>query len=147
VVLAAGTFDLLHPGHVAYLDACKRQGEHLVVCVAGDRRVRRRKGPGRPLLRARVRAHLVLALKPVDTVFVSDARPFAERTLRALRPDVIVTTEDEPTPRAKASFITAFRRAHPEIRLHLMKRRESPVPAFSTSHVLAQLKRRPAAAD
>src|SRR2546428_13773418 len=49
VVLAAGTFDLLHPGHLDYFEWARRHGDVLVVCVVGDERTRRRKNTGRPI--------------------------------------------------------------------------------------------------
>ena len=87
VALANGCFDVLHVGHVRYLDAAKAEADVLVVGVNGDDSVRRLKGAGRPILEEGERALLVAALKPVDHVVV-----FAEddvgALLRALRPDV-----------------------------------------------------------
>ena len=109
VVLTGGTFDIIHPGHVDYLEWCKRQGDLLVVCVIGDKRTRRRKQAGRPMVRQEWRALMVSSLKPVDLVFVSDRRPFEEQIIRAIRPDVVVTPADEPSKKAKIEFASYFR--------------------------------------
>lgn len=114
VVLTGGTFDIIHPGHVDYLEWCKRQGDLLVVCVIGDKRTRRRKQAGRPMVRQEWRALMVSSLKPVDLVFVSDRRPFEEQTIRAIRPDVVVTPADEPSKEAKIEFASYFRSKNPK---------------------------------
>ena len=86
VVLAGGCFDLLHVGHVRYLEAARALGDLLVVGVNGDGEVRRLKGEGRPLLPERERAEMVAALRAVDYVTVFDEPTVAELLL-ALRPD------------------------------------------------------------
>ena len=87
VVLANGCFDLLHVGHVRYLEGAKREGEVLVVGVNDDAGVRALKGEGRPVLAAADRARLVAALEPVDYVTIFDA-PTVVPLIEALRPDV-----------------------------------------------------------
>src|SRR4029078_2770902 len=80
-------FDLLHVGHVRYLQGAREQADLLVVGVNADDSVRRLKGEGRPLMPAGDRALLVAALKSVDHVVVF-AEPDVGELLRALRPDV-----------------------------------------------------------
>ncbi len=87
VVLANGCFDLLHAGHVRYLDGARRQGDVLVVAVNSDASARPLKGPGRPILAAEARARLVAALGAVSYVTVFD-EPDVVALLTALRPDV-----------------------------------------------------------
>jgi rfaE bifunctional protein nucleotidyltransferase chain/domain len=87
VVLANGCFDLLHAGHVRYLDGARRQGDVLVVAVNSDSSARPLKGPGRPILPAEARARLVAALGAVSYVTVFD-EPDVAALLIALRPDV-----------------------------------------------------------
>jgi rfaE bifunctional protein nucleotidyltransferase chain/domain len=87
LVLANGCFDLLHVGHVRYLEAARRLGDWLVVGVNGDGAVRRLKGPGRPLMPARERAEILLALRAVDAVVVFDDDTAADLVAR-LRPEV-----------------------------------------------------------
>ncbi|MBI2838552.1 MAG: adenylyltransferase/cytidyltransferase family protein [Acidobacteria bacterium] len=86
VALANGSFDLLHVGHVRYLQAAKRLSDVLVVCVNSDRSVRGYKGPGRPVQPERERAELVAALACVDFVTIFDD-PDVNRLLELLRPD------------------------------------------------------------
>ena len=87
IAFANGCFDLLHVGHVRYLQAAREQGDVLVVGVNGDRAVTALKGEGRPLLPAEARAELVAALESVDYVVVFDDVT-AESLLRDLRPHV-----------------------------------------------------------
>ena len=87
IAFANGCFDILHPGHVRYLQAAKQQGDILVVGVNSDPSVAALKGPGRPLLPAAARAELVAALEPVDYVVLFDELN-VEALLSELRPDV-----------------------------------------------------------
>ena len=87
IVLANGCFDLLHVGHVRYLEGARREGDVLVVAVNDDEGVRRLKGEGRPLLEARDRARLVAALAAVDYAVIF-TEPTVTALIEALRPDV-----------------------------------------------------------
>ena len=84
---ANGAFDLLHVGHVRYLEAARREADRLIVAVNDDDSVRALKGPGRPVMPAADRAELVAALRAVDYVLI-----FPEATvtplLEVLKPDV-----------------------------------------------------------
>ena len=87
ISFANGAFDLLHVGHVRYLQGAAQEGDVLVVAVNDDASVRALKGDGRPVLAAEARAELVAALRCVDYVVI-----FPELTVgplpEALRPDV-----------------------------------------------------------
>ncbi len=87
VVLANGHFDLLHVGHVRYLEGARAVGDVLVVGVNGDEVTRKLKGPGRPILSVVERAEVVSALECVDIVVVFDEVNVAA-LLERLRPDV-----------------------------------------------------------
>jgi D-glycero-beta-D-manno-heptose 1-phosphate adenylyltransferase len=87
IVLANGCFDLLHVGHVRYLEGAWREGEVLVVGVNSDASMRPLKGDGRPILPADARAQLVAALGIVSYVTVFE-EPDVVALLAALRPDV-----------------------------------------------------------
>jgi len=87
VVFANGCFDLLHVGHVRYLQGSRAEGDVLVVGVNSDRAVGVLKGPGRPLLPAEARAELVASLESVSYVMIFDDLT-VEGVLRDLRPDV-----------------------------------------------------------
>ncbi len=87
VVLANGCFDILHVGHVRYLQGAKALGDLLIVAVNSDAQTQRLKGKGRPLIPQEQRAELVASLAAVDLVTIFDEPTVAE-LLRALRPDV-----------------------------------------------------------
>jgi rfaE bifunctional protein nucleotidyltransferase chain/domain len=84
---ANGAFDLLHVGHVRYLDAAKREADRLIVAVNDDDSVRALKGPNRPVLAAADRAELVAALRAADYVVIF-SEPTVDSLLRVLKPDV-----------------------------------------------------------
>jgi len=93
IVFTNGCFDLLHPGHVALLQAARGRGDLLVVGLNDDRSVRALKGPGRPVLGQRERASMLAALECVDYVTVFSERTPLE-TIRCLEPDVLVKGAD-----------------------------------------------------
>ncbi len=87
IAFANGCFDLLHVGHVRYVEGASREGDRLIVAINDDASVRELKGPGRPILPAAARAELVAALRGVDYVVVfsgATVGPLLER----LHPDV-----------------------------------------------------------
>jgi rfaE bifunctional protein nucleotidyltransferase chain/domain len=87
VVMANGVFDLLHVGHLRYLEGAKALGDFLVVAVNSDASARALKGPGRPVIPQGERTELLAALACVDLVVVFDEAD-ARAVLRALRPHV-----------------------------------------------------------
>jgi rfaE bifunctional protein nucleotidyltransferase chain/domain len=87
IAFANGCFDLLHVGHVRYLQAAAKEGDRLVVAVNDDLSAAALKGPGRPVIRAADRAELVAGLRDVDYVVVF-SEPTVESLLRRVRPDV-----------------------------------------------------------
>lgn len=93
VVLTNGCFDLLHPGHLALLEAARAQGDVLVVALNSDRSVLGLKGPGRPVIPEQERAETLLALEAVDRVVLYDD-PTPIQVIRALLPDVLVKGAD-----------------------------------------------------
>ncbi|HEY4951018.1 MAG TPA: adenylyltransferase/cytidyltransferase family protein [Candidatus Acidoferrales bacterium] len=87
IVFANGVFDLLHVGHVRYLESARAEGDLLVVGINSDSSTRELKGPGRPILTERARATLVAALKSVDYVVIFDEFN-VNSLLKELQPDV-----------------------------------------------------------
>ena len=87
IAFANGCFDLLHVGHVRYLEGAAAEGDRLVVAINDDESVRRLKGRGRPILPAADRAELVAALRWVDYVVIFP-EPTVGPLLEATRPDV-----------------------------------------------------------
>jgi D-beta-D-heptose 7-phosphate kinase/D-beta-D-heptose 1-phosphate adenosyltransferase len=93
LVITNGCFDLLHPGHVALLEAARAEGDRLLVALNSDASVRVLKGEHRPVLPEGERAELLLSLEAVDRVALYD-EPTPIRVIRALRPDVLVKGAD-----------------------------------------------------
>ena len=87
IAFANGAFDLLHVGHVRYLESAALEADVLVVAVNDDESVRGLKGEGRPIMKAEDRAELVAALRCVDYVVIFP-EPTVGPLLEALRPDV-----------------------------------------------------------
>jgi D-beta-D-heptose 7-phosphate kinase/D-beta-D-heptose 1-phosphate adenosyltransferase len=93
VVFTNGVFDLLHPGHVRYLQDARRLGNLLIVGLNSDRSVRAIKEPGRPLNSEDERAEVLLSLECVDAVVVFDEdNPHA--LIQAIQPDILVKGAD-----------------------------------------------------
>ena len=104
LVLTSGTFDLLHVGHLEYLEAVKDLGDILVVMLSSDERVKARKGPERPIITENQRAQMLDALKIVDYVFIDPATnppdqvdPVHAEIAADLQPEIYAT--DGPDPR------------------------------------------------
>lgn len=87
IVLANGCFDLLHVGHIRYLEAARRLGDILVVGINSDEQVKGLKGANRPLMPENERAEIVAALRFVDLVTIF-GEPTVAELIRAIRPDV-----------------------------------------------------------
>jgi D-glycero-beta-D-manno-heptose 1-phosphate adenylyltransferase len=87
ITLANGCFDLLHVGHVRYLQAAKALGGKLIVAVNDDHSVRHLKGAGRPLMPAAERAEILAALADVDAVVIFP-EPDVRALIREIRPDI-----------------------------------------------------------
>jgi len=93
LVFTNGCFDILHPGHVRYLEAARALGDLLLVGLNDDASVRRLKGPPRPILDVHERAEVLCGLAAVDHVVIfGEDTPLA--LIRAMRPDVLVKGAD-----------------------------------------------------
>ena len=93
VVFTNGVFDLLHPGHVRYLQDARRLGDALIVGLNSDRSVRANRGPERPITPAGERAEILLALGCVDAVAVFDEET-PDAIIKRIQPDVLVKGAD-----------------------------------------------------
>lgn len=93
VVFTNGVFDILHPGHVRYLQQARALGDLLIIGLNSDASVRRNKGPERPINTEAERAEILEALECVDAVTVFDEETPAE-IIRAIQPDVLVKGAD-----------------------------------------------------
>jgi rfaE bifunctional protein nucleotidyltransferase chain/domain len=95
VVFTNGVFDLLHPGHVRYLQRARNLGDILIVGLNADASVRRNKGRGRPITPQDERAEVLAALECVDAVVIFEEDTPAE-IVRLVQPDVLVKGADWP---------------------------------------------------
>ena len=128
VVTTNGCFDLIHSGHVYILTEARKQGDVLIVGLNSDASVRGNKGPDRPILPENERSAILLALEPVDYVFVFeeiDCMPFIE----AANPDVHV--KDATASCCEAPTVRAI-----GARLHLVERQKS----LSTTNIVEKMR-------
>ncbi len=136
VVFTNGCFDLLHRGHVDYLQRARGLGDALVVGLNGDASVRRLKGPGRPILPEADRAAVLAALRAVDAVVI-----FHETTAEALVAAI------QPAIYVKGGDWGAEQRIPPEAAVVLSyggRVQYLPyLPGRSTSEIVAQIRRKP----
>src|SRR5437867_213279 len=93
LVMTNGCFDILHVGHVSYLEAARNEGDALLVAVNGDDSVRAIKGPGRPINSEQDRAAVLAALASVDAVCIFQ-EPNALRLLSVVQPEIYVKGGD-----------------------------------------------------
>ncbi len=93
VVFTNGCFDILHAGHVSYLEEAKSLGDILIVGLNSDESVRRIKGEKRPIVNQKERAYILSRLKPVDFVVVFE-EDTPERLIKQIQPDILVKGED-----------------------------------------------------
>lgn len=95
IVFTNGVFDILHPGHVRYLQAARAHGDLLIVGLNSDASVRRNKGPSRPINPEQERAEVLAALDCVDAVSIFDDDTPAD-IIRRVQPDILVKGADWP---------------------------------------------------
>jgi D-beta-D-heptose 7-phosphate kinase/D-beta-D-heptose 1-phosphate adenosyltransferase len=94
VVLTSGSFDLIHLGHVKYLARAKQLGDVLAVGVDSDAKIKRRKGPDRPMVPQGERLEMLAFQRPVDLIFLKEEGEESWALIKAVQPDVLVLTED-----------------------------------------------------
>lgn len=133
VVVTNGCFDLLHYGHVRYLQQARQLGDVLIVGLNGDRSVRQLKGPGRPLVPARYRAAVLAALRCVDAVVIFPQKR-AKRFLAAAAPDIYVKAGDYTRASLDAAERRLLERLGAEIRIVPF------VPGFSTTGLIERIR-------
>lgn len=131
VVFTNGVFDLVHPGHIRYLQAARRDGDALIVAVNSDRSVRANKGPTRPVMPEAERAELVASFDCVDAVVIFDDET-PDRVIRAIEPDVLVKGADWPAD-AIVGRDTVEGRGGRVVRAEL-------APGYSTTAILERIK-------
>lgn len=133
LVMTNGCFDLLHRGHVEYLNQARREGAALVVAINSDESLRTLKGPARPVVAEHDRAFLLGALECVDAVVVMQ-QVNAIDLLELLVPDVYVKGGDYTEETLNRDEYTVLKRLG--IRIRLL----SFIPGYSTSQLIAKIK-------
>lgn len=132
IVATNGCFDLLHVGHVRYLEAARQQGDILVVGLNDDESVRELKGAGRPINRASDRAELLSALECVDLVTIFPETR-ATRFIQMVQPDVYVKGGDYTLGTLNAEEREVLEKIGSRMEI------VSFVEGYSTSRLLAEL--------
>jgi D-beta-D-heptose 7-phosphate kinase/D-beta-D-heptose 1-phosphate adenosyltransferase len=120
IVSVAGSFDILHSGHVYVLNEARKTGDVLIVGLSSDASVRSAKGSGRPFVPEQERAEMLLALRTVDYVHIFD-EPEPIAFLKALNPDVHVNGSENGDERAELAAVT-----HAGGRVHIVDRLPGP---------------------
>jgi D-beta-D-heptose 7-phosphate kinase/D-beta-D-heptose 1-phosphate adenosyltransferase len=126
-VIVNGTFDILHRGHIEMLEYAKSLGNHLVVCIDTDTRVKELKGPNRPINNQSDRSFMLNALKCVDTVWTFTDEAELEYILETYKPDIMVKGSDY--------------RGKPIVGEHLIKEMKfyDIDPAYSTTNIIQRI--------
>jgi D-beta-D-heptose 7-phosphate kinase/D-beta-D-heptose 1-phosphate adenosyltransferase len=133
VVFTNGVFDLLHPGHVRYLQRARRLGDALIVGINSDRSARANKGASRPITPEAERAEILAALACVDAVIVFD-EDTPHEIIAALQPDILVKGADWATD-AIVGRETVEARGGKVVRVEIE-------PGYSTSSIVEKVRRR-----
>jgi D-glycero-beta-D-manno-heptose 1-phosphate adenylyltransferase len=135
LVVVTGVFDLLHIGHLRFLEAARRLGDQLIVGVESDERVRRWKGPSRPIQTEDDRMALLAALRVVDEVFLIEGErvdpEFYAYLLQPLGARYIAVTADDPYLERKRD---AMRAVGVELRVVTPR-----IENYSTTHLVELL--------
>jgi D-beta-D-heptose 7-phosphate kinase/D-beta-D-heptose 1-phosphate adenosyltransferase len=134
VVFTNGVFDILHPGHLRYLQAARSEGDVLIVGLNSDRSVRAIKGPDRPINPQNERAEVLAALACVDAVVIFDEETPAE-IIRRLQPDVLAKGADWPADQIVGRE-TVEARGGQVVRVPVEE-------GFSTSSIIERVRRLP----
>ena len=132
LVLTNGVFDLLHPGHLHFLQKAGELGE-LVVALNSDRSVKALKGPGRPILGERERAYALAQLSAVKGIVLFRRKRLA-REIRALKPDVYVKAGDYSLASLDPAELAELEKAGADVRFLPF------LPGFSTTKLIARIR-------
>ena len=134
LVVTNGCFDILHLGHVTYLEHARNLGDALLVGLTADAHVRALKGAGRPIMPQRARAELLAGLAAVDYVVIFNGAR-ATQVMRALEPDVYVKGGDYSLATLNTEERGALEACKAQIRLVKFK------AGYSTSAIVRKIKR------
>ena len=132
-VLTNGVFDLLHTGHLHYLQEARRLGDALLIAINSDESVRLLKGPTRPVQNEQERAYALAALECVSAMFIFRAKRL-DAEIRALRPDVYTKAGDYTLEKLDPDERKALEQTDAKIVFMPF------LPGFSTTALIAKIK-------
>ena len=94
IVLAQGSYDMVHIGHARYLEEARRHGDFLIVGVDSDEKIKARKGPERPVVPQAERLEMLTHLRCVDVVMLKELKDKKWQLIKTIRPDVLIATKE-----------------------------------------------------
>jgi rfaE bifunctional protein nucleotidyltransferase chain/domain len=133
VVLTNGVFDLLHTGHLYYLQQARQLGDALIVALNGDTSVRALKGPARPVQSEQERAYALAALACIDGIVIFN-EPRLTSEIRAIRPDIYCKAGDYTLEKLDAGERDALQEVGAQIKFLPF------LPGFSTTTLIAKIR-------
>lgn len=135
IVLVGGTFDLLHIGHVDFLEKSKKLGDILIVGITSDKEVKSRKDKIRPILSQKQRAKIVSSLKSVDYVFISNKSAYSEGIISIINPDILVFSLEHNTKRHRIKYKDEIQKNFPKIKVKFI----NSTPKISTTKIIKKI--------
>jgi D-beta-D-heptose 7-phosphate kinase/D-beta-D-heptose 1-phosphate adenosyltransferase len=136
-ILTTGTFDILHSGHLDYLEYAKSLGDYLVVHIESDEAVKRHKGNDRPVNNEEARQRLIKSLKIVDQAFIADGEKDYEEILRKIKPDIFIIAPKSNFDLKKQE--TKYREILPELKIVWFHRNKSGDGQKSSSKIINKI--------
>ena len=94
IVLTSGSFDLIHIGHAKYLEKAKQHGDFLIVGVDSDEKIKKRKGPDRPIVPEEERSQMLAYLRSADIIKIKQPDEPRWELIKTVRPDTLVVTKE-----------------------------------------------------
>jgi rfaE bifunctional protein nucleotidyltransferase chain/domain len=137
VILISGTFDLLHVGHLRFINKAKEHGDIVVVLVYDDDTVKLKKGSKRPIVSDIHRAELISNLKYVNYVFISSRQADDEMVLNEIKPDVFVYGVDNEKIKNKADM-DQLQNKYPNMKILILK--SDLKGAVSTTEIIQKIR-------
>lgn len=149
IVLSSGSWDMLHVGHMRYLNAAKQRGDFLIVGVDSDKKIKKRKGPDRPIVSEDERMEMLAHLASVDAIFLKKHTDEKGSLIKMVLPDILILSESTKhtpehlddikkyckevcilLPQAQTSTTAKIRKLHLDGKRDLTKKILSEMPKF-----------------
>lgn len=134
-VITGGTFDILNVGHLRFLEKCKKFGDILIVGLADDKNVEKRKGFNRPIIHQKYRAELVSALKCVDYVFISELSAYNDKNLKIVNPSIVVLALEKGKLNKRRKYKKEIESKFPNLSVKLI----NSSSRFSTTKIIEKI--------